>query len=326
MISIIIPHHKETLDVMNGCLSSLDIQAGIDFEKDMEIIIVNDDKDGMITDFSKYTNIKFRIRQFFNDKAGYMGVSRQIGIDNARGEYLLFIDSDDMFTLPMLLCDLLSRTRVFPNKDVFCFKFYEESIAGDCSYRYLDHEHDFIWMFAKLYKKEFIVNNNIRFHNDILWHEDTYFNQVLLACNPDVDYVDYFAYLWHCTPESITRKNSAEYGYSSLCMYIDAHDKLLDRIRLLVTGQQVLQKAIWLIVYIYCSLQKNTQTNFRERYRNDIECQLAEFAKKWDKDNSAISVAMLPYIAEIIQAQCNNVFLPQEGFEQFVKRIRKTGD
>lgn len=322
MISVIIPHHNENLDLMNGCLSSLDIQTGIDFKNDLEILIVNDSKECVIADFSKYKNINPLIRQFFNDKQGYMGVSRQIGIDNARGEYLLFIDSDDMFTMPMLLCDLISRTRVFPEKDVFCFKFYEESIGGDGHYKYLDHPHEFTWMFAKLYKRDFIVKNNIRFHDDVLWHEDTYFNQVLLSYRPDIDYVDYFGYLWHCTPESITRRNSAEYGYSSLSMYIDAHDKLLERVNLLMTGRQVLEKAIWLIVYIYCCLQKNMQTNFREQYRTDIENKLAEFAEKWDSRNRAVSDEALPYVAEIIQAQCNDAFLPTEGFQQFVKRIK----
>lgn len=323
MISIIIPHHQEDLRLMYSCLSSLDSQIGINFEEDLEIIIVNDDKDHTIKDFSLFSNIEPCIKQFFNEKTGYMGISRQIGIDNSSGDYLLFIDADDMLGMPMLICDLISRIKAFPDKDVFCYRFFEESILSSGQHTYLEHEHDFIWMFAKCYKKDFIIRNNIRFHEDILWHEDTYFNQVLLTYQPNIEYLNYLGYVWKCTFDSITRKNSAEYSYSSLCMYIDAIDKVIERVKLMVNGAAIIDKVSWLASYMYSCLQKINQVDFREKYKKDIEKKLSQFIKKWDNAKLLLTDDFIGQAISTIQNQANNGFLPNEGYVSFVERILK---
>ncbi|MCM1323040.1 MAG: glycosyltransferase family 2 protein [Acetobacter sp.] len=321
MISVIIPHHEESIDLMNPCLSSLDMQQGIDFSRDVEILIINDSKEHIIQDFSKYKNIAPRIKQLFNEKKDYMGISRQIGIDNSAGDYVMFIDSDDMLAMPMVICDALSRTRVMPDVDVFCYRFYEETILPNGQYTYIDHPNDFTWMFAKVYKKSFLFEHNIKFHDDLLWHEDTYFNQLVLAYAPKIETLEYLVYLWHCTLDSITRRNSSDYTYGSLSMYIDAFDKLLDRTRMLFSGAQVLEKVAWLSTYIYCCLQRNELTDSRDSHRRDIEQKLSTFIKRWDPNLLLLAPEMMPLITDTIRVQATGYFLPTEGFPEFIKKL-----
>lgn len=87
-ISIIVPIYN-TSKYLNKCIDSLINQT---FD-DIEIILIND---GSIDDSEviiKSYNDK-RIRYFKNKNQG-IGKTRNFGIDKAKGEYLMFVDSDD---------------------------------------------------------------------------------------------------------------------------------------------------------------------------------------------------------------------------------------
>ena len=87
-ISIIVPIYNAS-KYLNKCIDSLINQT---FD-DIEIILIND---GSIDDSEviiKSYNDK-RIRYFKNKNQG-IGKTRNFGIDKAKGEYLMFVDSDD---------------------------------------------------------------------------------------------------------------------------------------------------------------------------------------------------------------------------------------
>ena len=319
MISIIVPHHKESIEQMNPLLSSLDIQQGIDF-KDIELLIINDDKSGAIRQeaFAKYKNIFPRIKQFFNEKAGYMGVSRQIGIDNALGEYAIFCDADDMIYSATILYDLMTRS----GADVYSYQFVEEME----NHSWIIHEPQFTWMFAKLYKLEFIRRNNVRFSDTLLWHEDTYFNQVLLAYKPVVENLGYIGYLWKYSHNSITRKNNGEYTSKSMCMYIDALDQRLDRIGGLLREGERKNYIINDIVYIYSVLQDFRQVEVLDMVRDKIEERLLQYIRKHDAALNCLDGAYVPQISERLR-NCvqTSLIVPREGFWEFIQRITKQG-
>ena len=90
MISIIVPIYNVEKYVI-GCLTSIQKQTYQDFE----VICVNDgstDKSAELTaDFIQSDN-RFRL---INRPNGGLSAARNTGIDNAKGDYLLFIDSDD---------------------------------------------------------------------------------------------------------------------------------------------------------------------------------------------------------------------------------------
>ena len=320
LISVVIPHHKEPLSLMTPLLSSLDTQIGIDYNE-VEFLIVNDDKECIIGDFSKFENIAPRIRNLFNEKTGYMGVSRQIGVDNAKGDYILFFDADDLCYSCTILFDLMSRC-CHKDADIYGYKFIEETKDGKGNSFFIPHDFGWIWTFAKLYSREFLQKHNIRFSNTLLWHEDTFFNQTIVAYNPRVQVLDYVGYVWRYNPASITRRNNAEYSSKSLCMYIDSIDEVIERTKYLVTGQQITEKKIWLIAYIYCCLQELTQQEIRNQARPSIEKRLAEFIKKYDPALDCIKTEYMQVVSDTIHTN-TSILIPNEGFETFVKRITK---
>lgn len=320
LISVIIPHHKETLNFMTPLLSTLDTQIGIDYN-DVEFIIVNDDKESIIEDFSKFGNLAPRIKNLFNEKAGYMGVSRQIGIDNAKGDYLLFFDADDLCYSCTILFDLMSRC-VKKDADIYSYKFIEELKYKDNVTSFLIHNSNFVWVFAKLYSKDFLRRHNIRFSDNLLYHEDTFFNQVILAYNPRIKELDYVGYVWRYNPNSITRKNNAEYTSKSICMYIDSISEVIERTKYVLTSDLITDKKIWLIAYIYASLQELVQIELRSQFACDIEKRLSAFIKKYDPDFDCIKIEYSQIVSDTLHAN-KNIVVPKEGFIDFVKRIVK---
>lgn len=92
--SIVIPVYNASRSI-TVCLRSLVSQTFRNFE----IVIVDDgssDDSSIVIDqfFYKNPNVDYKIFRQNNSGAG---AARNFGIDNARGEYLVFIDSDDYF-------------------------------------------------------------------------------------------------------------------------------------------------------------------------------------------------------------------------------------
>lgn len=317
MLSVIIPHHKETIAQMNPLLSSLNAQVGINFD-DVEFLIINDNKEGALkkSDFNPYINLTPRVRIFFNNKEGYMGISRQIGIDNAGGDYLIFCDADDALYSITILYDLSTRK----GADVYSYGFIEQMGDG----RWVEHPSQFTWMFAKSYRKQFLTEHNVRFSEDILWHEDTYFNQVLLAYNPVIEHLTYTGYAWLYSPNTITRRNNAEYTSKSMCMFVDALDARLERIKYVISSERFASIVIEDIAYMYSILQNNVQLDILNQVRKDIEERLSRYVKKYDSQLVCISPDAQRIICDKIKGSFNNsLFIPNEGFNSFIERIVK---
>lgn len=90
MISVIVPVYN-TEEYLERCVNSLLRQT----YRDMEIILVDDgstDGSGEICD--RFAEREQRIR-VFHKKNGGSSSARNLGIDNARGDYIGFVDSDD---------------------------------------------------------------------------------------------------------------------------------------------------------------------------------------------------------------------------------------
>lgn len=315
MISIIIPHHKECIEQMTPLLSSINAQVGVDFHN-VEVIVINDSKEGElhVDDFKPFSNIAPIVRIFFNDKQGYMGISRQIGIDNARGEYLIFCDADDALYSITILYDLSTRK----GADVYSYGFIEQMEDG----RWVEHPSQFTWMFAKSYRRQFLIDHNIRFSDTLLWHEDTYFNQVLLAYNPKIEHLAYTGYAWLYSPNTITRRNNAEYTSKSMYIYIDALDERLERIKYVVPKERIAHTILEDIVFLYMSLQGRSQLEILNQVRDDIEARLAKYIAKYDPNLTCIDPKYTQEICERIRGcVARSMFIPTEGFEDFILRI-----
>lgn len=90
--SIIIPH-KNIPKLLQRCLDS------IPQREDLEVIVVDDNSDPEVVDFDNFPGQDRQDTTIIFDKSGIgAGRARNIGIEHARGKWLLFADADDIFT------------------------------------------------------------------------------------------------------------------------------------------------------------------------------------------------------------------------------------
>lgn len=206
-IDVIIPAYKAQNTILRT-LSSIAIQ---DVMSDIDVTIVND-ADGI--GYSKFVDMfspYFSIRELVMEKNGGPGDARQYGLDNTKNTLVMFIDADDTFSgafaVKTLRAQLLSEAH-----NVCCFSnFLEQQLQT-----YIQHPNDSVWMFGKIYKRDFIKRYNIHFLPGSRANEDNGFNMLCKLCanqNEQIKYIQDITYYWHYKADSITRINNAEYSY-----------------------------------------------------------------------------------------------------------------
>ena len=89
--SIIIPH-KNTTALLQRCLDSIPKRG------DIQIIIIDDNSDSDKVDFSIFPGLNGKNTEVYFTKEGKgAGYARNIGLQHAKGKWLIFADSDDLF-------------------------------------------------------------------------------------------------------------------------------------------------------------------------------------------------------------------------------------
>lgn len=190
--------------------------------KDYEIIFIDDaSRDnslGILERYKKeYDNIKV-----FNNKNN-MGVSyaRNLGIEKAIGEYLLFIDSDDFINnicLETLINNVKDADIIISNYVRFYGKsgtsLKNELIDNDTltleelknKFFYFYNKNIIHTPVSRLYKKEIIDRYNIRFNKKYSLGEDLIFNFQYLEKAKKIKFIDNYLYYYRWTNESLTNK------------------------------------------------------------------------------------------------------------------------
>ena len=164
------------------CLQSIDEQ-GLD-PQDYEVIVVNDgstdNSEALILEFAK-SHLQFRL---LNQRNAGVSAARNLALDQARGRYIGFVDSDD-FLEPGLVPSLLRRA-VDEALDVLVFNSARVDSNGkvlDC-----DQEKDtpcvmtgaqylesykmtpYIWRF--FIRRDYLNDRQLRFNPDLIVCED----------------------------------------------------------------------------------------------------------------------------------------------------------
>jgi len=125
LISIIVPVHNSQ-DYLDTCLRSICNQT----YNNIEIIIIDDgssDNSGILCD--TYASDDSRIRVIHKKNTGLVA-ARKTGIENARGEYITFVDSDDYIDLDSY--ETLMRKLDMRKPDIILYNLVEEYPDHSC--------------------------------------------------------------------------------------------------------------------------------------------------------------------------------------------------
>jgi len=207
MIDVIIPAYNAhaTID------KTIESVIGQTFKDKIKITIVNDKSDRNYAELvNRYKN-QIEIQEIELDKNSGPGVARRVGQERTNNPYIAFIDADDIYTDMLFFQGTYQILESDKNVVVVIGDFLEEVKP----FQYHPHSKDGVWMFGKLYRREFLARNKITF-TDARSNEDTEFNlktRMYLKGQEEIKFIDRPVYLWKFQENSITRKNNAEYSF-----------------------------------------------------------------------------------------------------------------
>lgn len=217
--SIIIPAYNAEA-YLPRCLDSI-FSQGYD---DCEVIVVNDGStDGTATLLEHYAAEHPNLRVLTQSNCG-MATARNRGLDEATGDYVLFVDSDDEM-MPHALSTLAPH---LDGTDIvgFSTRIYNEQTCSTSDFPlptfhfplptgwdYFNHERliprpvHFVCIWQRTYRRAFLKEHGLRFVDGLRRAEDDLFTTMVMLHARSVKTIADSLYIYHVRPGSITRSN-----------------------------------------------------------------------------------------------------------------------
>ena len=221
-LSIIVPVYN-IQKYIGKCLESILKIKNIDYE----ILVVNDgspDDSQKIID--EYCQKSSRVKSFIKENGG-LSSARNYGMKKAQGEYIWFVDGDDLIVasefeklfekiegleLDVVLGNFINffDENKIEIKKRENFKKLENLpiLTGKEYFDFTDNENLFeVTVWRNIYKREFLLEKNIFFENGLIF-EDELFSRIVINKAEKVKYFDYYIYLYRQNVEGSIMKSA----------------------------------------------------------------------------------------------------------------------
>lgn len=280
-LQILVPQYKEAKEVVQPLLDSIALQQSVDFSE-VGVIIVNDGSD-VILDSDWLNSYPFEVLYIRNKHKG-VSATRNACLDHATAEYVMFCDADDMF---YNLCGLwmLFREMETGEFDSLLSVFVEETRFNGRT-EYINHEMDSTFVHGKVHRRQYLIDQRIRWNDALTIHEDSYFNILCQNLSENVKYCTSPFYLWRWRDESVCR-HDPKYILKTYRNMLDSNDALIGQFH--ERGKE--DKAAFFVVFMvfdaYYTMNKPEWINQENReYRDATERRFADYFRKhkarWD--------------------------------------------
>lgn len=279
-LQILIPQYEETDAIIKPLLDSIALQQNIDFSE-LGVIITNDGSDILLNQHI-LDSYPYEIQYWRKQHEG-VSAARQYCLDKATAEYVMFCDADDMF---YNMCGLWIIFREI-NQGVFdslMSAFIEETRHPETKETlYITHQQDSTFVHGKVHRRQYLIDNNIKWNPNLTIHEDSFFNILAQNLSQSVKYCQTPFYLWKWRDESVCR-HDPKYILKTYRNMIDSNDSLIGEF----FKRGVTDKAAFYIVFMifdaYYLMNKPEWINQENKeYRDMTEKRFSEYYKKYKK-------------------------------------------
>lgn len=266
-VSIIIPVYNSEKYIAR-CIESVLNQTFDDYE----IILINDgskDKSKEILDEYK-EKYPEKINVIHQQNIG-VSKTRNKAMKLANGSYIMFIDNDDYIDKDYIETfvneikendlDVVLGGYRRPNE--------EEKVLKELHLK--DEEWSKLMIFApwaKIYKKEYLINNDITFL-PVNIGEDVYFNIQAMFLSEKIKIIDYVGYNWFFNTKSVSNtvqkniKNLQVYELLNKCYYVIKEKKILEK-NYEIMEMYFIRYIVWVLLF---SIKKLDYKTINEEYK-----------------------------------------------------------
>lgn len=227
-VSIIIPVYKAE-KCLERCIDSVLNQT----YKDWELLLIDDgspDRSGDICD--EYAKRDNRIRVFHKNNGG-VSAARNLGLDNVNGEYVTFVDSDDLIDLNTLkVCisqvelfdlDLLQFSYTRDEKQLGTVENFEPKVYAINAY--INEKNVLRCVWGTMFHSDIIKQNHIRFNEKMKLAEDQLFVFSCMEQSKKIMRIPNVLYYYYDNPCSATNNERCDDMIYSSCQCIEFKEK-----------------------------------------------------------------------------------------------------
>ena len=256
-LQFLVPQYKETEDIIKFLLDSIECQVDID-KKDIGMIICSDGG-------------KYILDRKFLDKYSYdidYVVCKHRGVSATRNsafllsdaDYVMYCDSDDGF------CNTFGLKIIFENIDLsekegkpfdlMSTKFYSEKQAeGNSPWSLSIVDHNNVYIHSRIYRRDFLVKNNLYFNEKIWANEDSFFNISTNFYSKNTKALNIPIYCWRGNPLSVT--HDPKYIMKTLHQLIYSNESVVEVMLLLNKDKKDIAKSAFdIICKVYLDMNR----------------------------------------------------------------------
>lgn len=274
LLSIIVPIYN-AFDNLEKCLESLHkVECG-----NIEILLTDDGSTDDSSSICKKFAAKDKRFCYIHKDNGGASSARNFGLNNSRGKYIGFVDSDDYIDSE----NFVSIIRLL-KKDVECliFGYTRNGILKNIGLSNIrnvnratlledlkkpEFANDFGYVWNKIYKKELIEANNVVFDEAIFEREDFLFNIDYFKHINNITILEECLYYYIQYEESLSRRKKDK---TFLDVFINALDEKLknnylsESITIEDVALELMADYIVNSVFKICKNYKDIKTEFKE--------------------------------------------------------------
>lgn len=246
-LSIVIPIYNAE-KYIDQCLESILIEV----DENVEIILVEDcSTDNSLTICKKWLNKDKRINLFKNDVNSGVSFSRSRGLKYSTGNYIMFVDADDFFSRGWYnkVCTVLE---LHTGCDYIIFS---SSITKTMDRDRLIHVLlgmqqgcNISGVFSKLFRKQFLIDNNLIDMPDVIHGEDMLFNLSVVIRTRNIYIENNDIYIYRLNTNSATHSFNHKIIESDKQFHCYLNELL--RISEIPDRENLLQKNIMQAIYV----------------------------------------------------------------------------
>ena len=325
-LDLIITHYKEPWNVGKKQFAMLAMQEMVNFD-DVGVILVNDGEENELPK-EYFDGLPFSVCQISIPHGG-VSKARNAGLDASNADWVMFCDFDDcfqsVFGLHMIFCAMAED-----KYDTLWSCFTEETRTQKGELVLVPHGRDYVFVHGKAHRRQFLVDNNLRFHDKLTIHEDAYFNTMVQAIAKEdrIASINTPIYLWRWNSDSVVRRDDTD-DY-----VLDTYDHLI-RQKIAITedlikrgmAKEVLTIVAKTVIDVYYDCQQSTWRIQQNRKKvQKAENWFAAYLKRYAEFYMKVDIKTVAGLAKACrdhQVAKGAFFMEAETLKEFLERIMR---
>lgn len=320
-LDIIVPHYKETWELCKYLFDSIALQRGISFNN-IRVIVVNDGD--CVLNEDVFQGYPYKV-EYIKKEHGGVSAARNLGLAYSTADYVMFCDADDGFLNNYGLHLVFSAMQ--EGFDYLYSNFVEETYSADNQMTIVRHDGDLTFMHGKVYRREFLLEHDLKFDPRMTIHEDGYFNMIVYSTakhEGKTKTIDTPFYLWRWNDNSTVRTDKKDFVLKTYEDVMLTRTGICDELKRRGYQEDYVTAVCMTVLNSYYDFQKTSYHETRNaRYLKIAEKAFKAYYMKFRKTFLDCTNLRIAEVAQAARANAvaNGMLMEQQDLRSFLKHI-----